>query len=149
MGLPLQGLFAGQPIFGDLGSFSSRKLQGDYSATALYNSQLPLNIDAFLGLTPGTTKFGPIDNGGVWAVSGVFYDLSPQGIATQQSFLLGFANTPSLWLRPTGYQWPANAEYWKNSIFRPQEVVFSPTATAAGNQYTCSYNMIIRTLGNS
>lgn len=146
---PLVPLFVGQPIFGDPAYFSSTKLATDPPGAALYASLLPARIDAFLGLPTGTTQFGALGNGVVFAVSGQMFDLSAEGIANQQTLLLSYAGVTSLWLRPTGLAWPANAEFLKNAHFRSQEVVFSPTATSPGNQYTCTYNMIIRTLGNS
>ncbi len=149
MSLPLVSLYCGQPIFGDPSSFVSTRLQGAVEATALYNSLMPAKIDAFLNLPPGTTQFGATSDGCVFVCSGIFYDLSAVGVAEQQDFMISFAGIASLWLRPTGLPWPGNAEFWKNSTFRASEVVFQPITSSPGNQFTCTYNMIIRTLGNS
>src|SRR5271165_3061844 len=100
--------YAGQQPFGDVAYFVWNQLDGTGA------------IDAWLGLTPGTTVY---NNCLTFGLSGQFLDTLPNVLA-QQATLRGFANMVSPLGLPTQDHFPANFRWWPNVRLLSTEMQF-------------------------
>ena len=92
-------LFDGQPIFGDLPSLQITQL-------AQGRAQ---DVDAFLGLSPGTTQYGADPSGGkLWGISGALIAPSSAAVSALEATLLSFAGGTAAFGRPTGLRFPGD-----------------------------------------
>ena len=75
----IPAIFQGLDLFGAPGSFTNQSLSNAYGA-------LPSHVDEFLGLTPGTTKYGadPAPGAGLWGITGAFTSTVSSAAATAQ-----------------------------------------------------------------
>ena len=138
--LPLPAaVLAGQSLFGDTPSFYSYQLNNTTDSA--------VQVDNWLGNTPGTTQYGVQSGGRIWLVSGLFIGDSPTDIANQQSLLMSYAGITATVGLPTGYAWPQDFKWWKGGRFNANEVVLGSTTSYAGNRYQAPFKMIIRQIG--
>lgn len=130
-------LFNGQPIFGDLNTFD----------TQLLVKGRGLDVDNWLGLTPGTTKYGAAPSGGqLYGVTGAFIAPTAAAVELLQATLLSYAGQSGEYAYPTGLPWPGNWQFWANCYFVPAEYVPSVNGIlpTIGNQYSLSYVLVVR-----
>jgi hypothetical protein len=130
-------LFDGQPIFGDLSSFA---------ITPLIQGRA-IDVDDFLGLTPGTTKYGADPSGGqLYGITGALISSSVAGVEALQAALLSYAGPCCQLGYPTGLAWPGNWQTWPTCFFEPAEFIpsLSGIQPARGNQYSLSYSLVVR-----
>jgi hypothetical protein len=138
-GQPVPPLFCGQPIFGDLASFEHFPL---YKGT-------PLELDAFLGLPSGTTKYGADSAGGLFAVRGTFKDYTSEGVTEQLEFMQSFIGICATYRKLTGEIFPCQVQPEPNCYFTAGDLTFSEPAQIAYNQFGINYSLVIRKIGGS
>jgi hypothetical protein len=86
-------LYDGQPIFGGTPSFTVQPLQLGTAAA----------VDAWLGLTPGTTHYGAPPSGGrLWGITGALEGSSVAAVQGMSSTLLSYAGLTVTFGQPTG-----------------------------------------------
>ena len=131
--------FGGQQVFGDPAQFTSAPIGGS-----------PLNEDAWLGLTPGTTTYRPAINGAAWAISGVMTGQTSAAVAAAQAALSSLAGLTLAFGRPTGLQFPGSWEVRQSCYFEPGELVWNAGSIVnpAPNSYQIAYKMILRQIGD-
>jgi hypothetical protein len=137
--------FAGAQIFGDVGSFNWTILHGPGAG------QPPTYpIDEFLGLTLGTTQYGP-GAGNCIGISGSLIAPTSAGVSalltTLQSYAgAGVAQTMGV---PTGNPWPDNWRWFPNCYFVLGELIPSASGivVAPGGEYLLSYLLNVRQVG--
>ena len=138
---PNPPLFDGQPIFGDLPSF----------ATQLLIQGRPVDVDNWLGLTPGTTLYGADLSGGqLYGVTGAFIASSVPAVEALQAKIQSYAGLSCLYGYPMALKWPDNWLFWPNCYFELAEYVPSTAGIVAapGNMYSLSYKLVIRRTGS-
>jgi hypothetical protein len=126
--------------------FSGVKLFGDYDSFAMVDLQLGtvLEIDTFLGLTPGTTKY-PADVGGnIFAMRGQWLGDSPTAVETQYMALTTFAGIAATFRRPTGGIYPGNAWREHNCYFTVSDLSVGTIQQLGINWYGMTYSLVLR-----
>lgn len=131
--------FDGQPIFGDLNSFAVVELVPGKAGGAA-------TIDGFLGLTPGTTQYGPDSSGAAWGITGALIGPSSGAVATLEATLLGFAGISSRFGIPTGLPYPGDYVFLSSCYFVAPEFVPSPGGIVpiGGGQWSLGYSLVVR-----
>jgi hypothetical protein len=110
MGDALAAIFDGQPIFG----------APPWLTTAPF-APTPLEVDAFLGLEPGTTVYA---SGPMFTVVSTLVGPTVAAVAAARATLQGFAGICSVFGRSNGLAFPGNYEYWRSCWFAAGELVF-------------------------
>ena len=106
--------FDGQQIFGDLPSFEVEQLVHGR----------PLDVDLFLGFTPGTTLHGADPSGGrLFGIIGALIAPSPAAVAALRAAILSFAEITATFGTPTGLPFPGDFQQWPSCYFVPAESV--------------------------
>jgi hypothetical protein len=106
------------------------------------------NVDAFLGLTPGTTQVADVP---MYAVTGTLTGPDVPTVGAAQALLSSYASPGPVLLaaplsRDNGLPWPGGYEVDPSCYFLPNELVFNPagiTGPLAG-VYALSYVLVIR-----
>ena len=134
-------LFDGQPIFGSVGQV----------ATAAF-SPTCAEVDAFLGLPVGTTKFA---NTPMYTVTGTLTGPNVEAVQVAQWQLASFARTGpgrlcAPFARDNGLPWPGGYEVDPSCYFLRNELVFNPAGIIGPTSgiYSISYVMVIRRVGS-
>ncbi len=130
-------LFDGQPIFGNVGNVST----ANFTPTCA-------DVDAFLGLTPGTTQVADVP---MYAVTGTLTGPDSPTVTAARALLSGFASTGPVLLvaplsRDNGQPAPGGYEVDPSCYFLPNELMFNSagiTGPVAG-VYSLSYRLVIR-----
>jgi hypothetical protein len=132
--------FDGQQIFGDTPSFNVIPVVPGYAGGAAA-------VDGFLGLTPGTTQYGPDPSGGsLWGITGALIAPSSDAVAALQATLLSFAGITSTLGIPTGNPYPSDFAYERSCYFVAAEFVPSPGGIVpiGGGFWSLGYSLIVR-----
>jgi hypothetical protein len=138
-GQPVPPLFSGQPIFGALESFEHFPL---YLGT-------PAEIDAFLSLPEGTTKYGSEPAGGLFAVRGTFKDYTSEGVTEQLGVMQSYFGIVSTYRKLTGEIFPAQVQPEANCFFTAGDLTSSEPSQIGYNQWGLNYSLVIRKIGGS
>jgi hypothetical protein len=138
-GQPVPPLFAGQPIFGDLDSFQQ--------PSVLLNT--PAEIDAFLGLSPGTTRYACDPGGNLFPVTGTFKDYTSELVTAQLAVMQGFIGQVSTYRKLTGDIFPSQVQPEPNCYFTAGDLTSSAPAQIGYNQWGINYSLLIRKIGGS
>jgi hypothetical protein len=130
-------LFDGQPIFGPVGTVST----ANFSPTVA-------EVDAFLGLIPGTTQYADTP---MYAVTGTLTGPDLLAVEAVQWRLLSFASSGPVprtapFSRDNGLPWPGGYEVDPSCYFLPHELVFNPAGISGpvAGVYSVSYSLVIR-----
>ncbi len=130
-------LFDGQAIFGTVGNVST----ANFSPTCA-------DVDAFLGLTPGTTQVADVP---MYAVTGTLTGPDVPTVLTAQALLSSYASTGPVLLsaplsRDNGAPWPGGYEVDPSCYFLPHELVFNSAGITGpvGGVYSLPYLLVIR-----
>jgi hypothetical protein len=135
MSSPIPTLY-GQPVFGDPAQLRANVFTG----TAAQE-------DAFLGLTPGTTKYNPCESGGALAVTGVLTGSTRAAVQAAQQALAGLADGSGPALLPTGLSY-AGFDPWAAVWFSSGDIAFSPAGIVAGPVgYQIAFAMVLHHSG--
>lgn len=131
----------GLSLFGDPAQFTALPLAGSAA-----------DVDAWLGLTVGTTQYGPNTSGAAFAVSGVLLDTSSAAVLADQIALTAATALRGVdFGRPTGSPWPPVYLVHTGCWIEPGELVFSAGGiTSVGNGlYQLPYRAVVRQAGTS
>ena len=130
-------LFDGQPIFGSVGNVTT----ANFTPTCA-------EVDAFLGLTPGTTQVADVP---MYTVAGTLTGPSVAAVQTAKSLLSSYASTGAVLLaaplsRDNGLPWPGGYEVDRTCYFLPNELVFNSAGIVGpvAGVYSLSYLLVIR-----
>jgi hypothetical protein len=133
--------FGGQAVFGDPKQFTAAIFTG----SAAYE-------DAFLGLAPGTTVYGPCEpsRGGAIAITGVLTGPNTSTVKAAQATLSARAmsgNSPLL--VPTGLS-VGGWDVWTSCWFAPTDLAYSAAGIVAAQAggYQLAYSLIVRRSGS-
>jgi hypothetical protein len=130
--------FDGQPIFGPLANFTVAKLP---FGTAL-------EIDSFLGLTPGTTQYGADGGPGgrLWGITGQFIEATSEAVSADQATLLSFVGITARLGIPTYDVFPSDYQFVPKCYFVATDYAPSGAGivSAPGGTYSLSYSLVIR-----
>lgn len=128
--------FLANAVFGDPSQFTAAIFAG----TAAQE-------DAFLGLAPGTTRYGPCELGGGIAIRGVLTGTTTSAVEAAQQALAGMADQTGPAILPTGIDlegW----DVWASCWFSPGDLAFSPSGIVPGSAgYQIAYALILRRAG--
>ena len=136
---PQQPLFSGQAPFGDRDRFTAAPFTGG-----------PLAEDAFLGLPPGTTQYGPCaPGGGAIACRGFLTGNSEGAVAQAQATLAAFAGLDgSDLVVPTGLG-IGGWDVWHSCRFLAGDLAWSeggivPSQALGAGSYEIAYAIVFR-----
>jgi hypothetical protein len=76
-------------------------------------------------------------------------DDTPFDIGVQQQALQALAEFNAPFGRPTGVSWPVNFKFYPNSRFILSELQFDSTVSYAGNRYSATFRVVVRSLSNN
>jgi hypothetical protein len=131
-------LFSGQAVFGDPNQFVAAVFTGSAA-----------DEDSFLGLTPGTTQYGPCEPpGGAIAITGVLTGPDVPTIQAAQQTLSALSLMGGSLLVPTGLS-RGGWDIWTGCWFSPTDLAYSSAGIVAAQAsgYQLAYSLIVRRSG--
>jgi hypothetical protein len=130
-------VFNGRAIFGADANFTFTDLA----------QRRALDVDIFLGLTPGTTAYGADPSGGrIFGITGALVATSADAVTALAATLLSLAGPVCSFGMPTGLPFPGNYYFWGACYFVAAEFIPAPAGAISigGGMWSLSYSMVIR-----
>jgi hypothetical protein len=126
--------FNGQAVLGDPSALTASAITGSP----------PSVIDAFLGLSPGTTVYGaPVGGGGLVGITGVFHGTSRPALNAAYERLTALAGIRAPFEVPGGVSGTGGREFYPLCYFGPGDIV-PGTPTGAGSAYQLPFALVLR-----
>ncbi|MHB8397360.1 MAG: hypothetical protein ACYDCI_00275 [Candidatus Limnocylindrales bacterium] len=131
--------FDGQAVFGSQAAITAQQLVPGIAGSAAA-------IDAFLGLTPGTTRYGAEPGGSLWGVTGAFVASSSGAVSAIETAFVALAGITATLGLPTNQTFPSDFEYLAGCYFTGGDFAASSAGivSTGGGMYSLSYAVVFR-----